>query len=94
MSKVGEIFTVLGNLFIAILSTFIGYVMLTQIPHYADNIVSPVFPTLGFLIVSLVIGSLFMNVYGMAVDSILMCYIIDNELNRNQGGAKSVPPSL
>lgn len=35
-----------------------------------------------------------MNVYGMAIDAILMCYIVDSELNRSQGGAKSVPPSL
>lgn len=68
--------------------------MLTQIPHYADNIVSPFVPTIGFLIISMVVGSLFMNVYGMAVDAILLCYIIDSELHRNEGGAKSVPSSL
>lgn len=91
---VGEVFTVLGNMFIGISSTAIGYTILTQIGHFSDNIVSPIIPTLGFLIISFVIGSLFMNVYGMAVDSILMCYIVDSELNRSNGGAKSVPPSL
>ena len=35
-----------------------------------------------------------MNVYGMAVDSILLCYIADTELHRSEGGAKSIPPSL
>jgi solute carrier family 44 (choline transporter-like protein), member 2/4/5 len=53
-----------------------------------------VVPTIGFLIISLVIGSLFMNVYGMAVDAILLCYIADSELHRHEGGAKSVPESL
>lgn len=91
---VGEIFTVLGNMFIGISSTVIGYLILTQISYFADNIVSPVVPTLGFLIISFVIGSLFMNVYGMAVDSILLCYIADSELNSKSGGAKSIPPSL
>jgi hypothetical protein len=72
----------------------LGYVIITQIDYYSDNIISPVLPTCGFLIISLVIGSLFMNVYGMAVDSILLCYIADSELHRHEGGAKSVPSSL
>jgi len=35
-----------------------------------------------------------MNVYGMGVDTILLCYIADSELYRHEGGAKSIPPSL
>ncbi len=35
-----------------------------------------------------------MNVYGMAVDTILICYIVDYELFKHEGGAKSIPPSL
>jgi len=46
------------------------------------------------LCVSMVIASLFMNVYGMAVDSILLCYLVDTELYKHEGGAKSIPPSL
>lgn len=35
-----------------------------------------------------------MNVYGMGVDTILLCYLADLELYKKEGGAKSVPPAL
>ena len=81
-------------MFIGISSTMIGYVMLTEIDYFSNDIISPIIPTMGFLITSFTIGSLFMNVYGMAIDTILLCYIVDMELNRNKGGAQSIPPSL
>lgn len=35
-----------------------------------------------------------MSVYGMGVDTILMCYMADMELFKLEGGARSVPPAL
>lgn len=35
-----------------------------------------------------------MNIYGMATDTILLCYLADVELFHHQGGAQSVPPAL
>ena len=35
-----------------------------------------------------------MNLYGMGVDTLLMCYLVDYELHKNEGGPKSAPPSL
>jgi len=35
-----------------------------------------------------------MNLYGIGTDSILLCYLADYELNKNQGGAKSMPVTL
>lgn len=37
---------------------------------------------------------MFMNLYGMGVDTLLLCYLVDSEVNRNEGGAKSVPRQL
>lgn len=34
---------------------------------------------------SLAVGILFMSVYGMAVDCILQCYCLDEELNKKKG---------
>ncbi|KAM3144620.1 hypothetical protein pb186bvf_003227 [Paramecium bursaria] len=91
---IGEIFTTISNLFIGAASALIGFVMITQIPAYSETITSPLFPTLFFLFIALIIGSLFMNIYGMATDTILLCYLADVELFHNQGGAQSVPPAL
>lgn len=35
-----------------------------------------------------------MNLYGMGVDTLLMCLLVDSEVNKNEGGPKSVPRSL
>lgn len=35
-----------------------------------------------------------MNLYGMGVDTLLMCYLVDYELNKNEGGLKSCPAAL
>lgn len=35
-----------------------------------------------------------MNVYGIAIDTILLCYLIDEEVYKSEGGAKLVPESL
>lgn len=34
---------------------------------------------------------MFMNIYGMGVDTLLLCYLVDFEMHKNEGGAKSVP---
>jgi len=46
------------------------------------------------MIISFVVGCLFMNIYGMGTDSILLCYLADYELHQNEGGAKSIPATL
>ncbi|CAD8074823.1 unnamed protein product [Paramecium primaurelia] len=88
---IGEIFSTLANLSIGITATFIGFIMITQIDHYSNQISSPVLPTVFFAFISLTLSSIFMNVYGMGIDTILLCYMADRELFST---AKSVPQSL
>jgi len=45
-----------------------------------------------FAVISYTIGSLFMNIYGMGADTLLMCLCSDKELSR--GAASSCPPTL
>lgn len=42
-----------------------------------------------FAIISFVVGSIFMNIYGMAADTLLICLCADKELSK--GSAKSCP---
>ena len=37
---------------------------------------------------------MFMSLYGMGVDAILICYLVDYESNKNEGGPKHAPPTL
>lgn len=51
-------------------------------------------PSLFFIVIALVIASFFMNVYGIGIDTILLCYLIDEEIYKEEGGAKSIPHNL
>ena len=39
-------------------------------------------------------GQIFMNLYGISGDAIVLCYLVDEELHRKEGGAQMVPESL
>ncbi|CAD8090823.1 unnamed protein product [Paramecium sonneborni] len=90
----GELFEFLGAIFISATTSFICYLIITKSESYKNNIFSPIAPTFAFVVVSYMIGKMFMNLYGMGVDTLLICYIVDTEMNKNEGGAKSVPNSL
>lgn len=64
-------FIFIGRLFVCATTTIICYAIITNATYYSDKIFSSIAPTILFVIISYVIGSLFMSVYGMAVDAIL-----------------------
>jgi len=44
-----------------------------------------VFPILVILILSYTVGSAFLNVYGLAIDSILHCFVLDEQIAKKSG---------
>ncbi|EER06786.1 ctl transporter, putative [Perkinsus marinus ATCC 50983] len=61
---------------------------------YDGEINSPVVPIIIFVVVGYVVGKLITNVFGLAVDSMLQCFVADEELNKASGGAQCTPPLL
>ncbi|KAF4722985.1 hypothetical protein FOZ63_024213 [Perkinsus olseni] len=61
---------------------------------YDGDINSPVVPIVIYVVVGYVVGKLITNVFGLAVDSMLQCFVADEELNKSCGGAQSTPPLL
>jgi hypothetical protein len=88
VSMLGEIFIFVGKAFITILAALIGYVIITQSTQYSTKIYSPIFPTIAFVIVGYAISELFMSVYGMAANTILHCFCLDEKLQE----AERAPP--
>lgn len=66
-----------GKLLIATLCTLLGYLLITNIEQYSENIYSPFMPTVIFFVVSYVVASLFMDVFGIGSDTLLMCYCLE-----------------
>jgi hypothetical protein len=87
---IGSVFVFIGTIFITLISTFLGWLILTR--ELSDQVFSSFGPTLVFFVVSYVIGSNFMSIYGMSADTIIHCFCIDSEAH--DGGPQHAPPLL
>jgi hypothetical protein len=72
-----------GVLFIMVFTTYFGYQLLMAV--FADEISTPYGACFIYLLIGNVVGRLVMNVFGMAVDTALQCFVIDEELNGEVG---------
>ena len=95
LGSIGDVFMFFGKVLIVLGSAFFGYMLITRWDRYDDKLTSPFLPTIVFCIIAYLIAALFMIVYGMATDTILHCFIADEELNSSDGrGAYHAPEPL
>lgn len=80
VSSVGAIFMFLGRLFIICLTVAICYLQMTQWPKVRDSTSSPYFPCIIAGLIAYLIGAIFMSVFSFAGDTILQCFLLDEEL--------------
>lgn len=84
LAGVSTAYLFLGKLFVTGVTTLIGYIVFTQLPSYSDPasdlaVSSPFWPCLVLAIVSYRVGSLFMSVYAVTIDAMLMCYVFNED---------------
>jgi len=70
-----------GRLTIAALTTGMCLAILSEDSYYSNHLSSVLLPGLAIFITSYMIGSLFMLVYEVAVDTIFLCFLVDEETN-------------
>ncbi|CAD7931268.1 unnamed protein product [Amoebophrya sp. A25] len=94
LAMIGTLVRAIGIMFIVATTTIIGYFIL--IAMYEEDISSPVLCILLFFMMGYVIGQLFMDVFGLAVDTTLQCFVADEELHAGgeAGGAQYTPEEL
>lgn len=85
VAVLGEFFVFLGKCFIAIITTLTGYIIVTNADYYKQQLYSPVIPCIFFFLVSLLVGSIFMSVYGLAADAIMVCFFVEKDLVEREG---------
>jgi len=73
----GGLFIMMGTLAISLSATYIGYIYVQNKPEIKNKLMGMTFPCLVFFICSYTIGAIFMNVYGVATEAILQCFILD-----------------
>lgn len=86
LKVVATLFIVLGKLLIGGASALLCFMILTNVKSYSDldrdtAVPNPFIPSMFTFCVTYAIGSMFMGVYGTAIDSVLMCFIQDCEVN-------------
>jgi hypothetical protein len=79
-----------GVLFIMVFTTYVGYQLLMAV--FADELSTPYGACFIYLVIGNIVGRLVMNVFGMAVDTALQCFVADEELNGVVGD--HTPPQL
>ena len=76
----------LGRLFIICVTAAVCYVQMTQWPQVKEKVSSPYFPTIIAGIIGFLIGGIFMSVFSFASDTILQCFLLDEELGAQGKG--------
>lgn len=80
VSGLGSIVLAFGQVFIFGLTTFSGYYIIENYEPWKSNVTNPMFPTIMFGLVGFLIGYIFMSVYGVVSDAILMIFTMDEEI--------------
>jgi len=93
MHTLGCIFMFLGKLFVISLTGLICYLIIVQAETPGESISSPWFPVIVTCIIAYLIGSGFMSVVSFSMDTILQCFLLDEEmLQRGKGRPSSNRP--
>jgi choline transporter-like protein 2/4/5 len=85
---IGSIFVLFGKVFVASITSLIGFLVITKWDRFSDELYSPFIPTFIMFVFAYAIGAVFMTVYGLASDAILACFVVDEELSKQ----KNAPP--
>lgn len=74
---------------------FICYYIYTTCEPYKTEMSSTFLPLLLIFFISYGVSTVFMSVYGMAIDTILMCFLYDEKMNMgNMEGKMRAPSTL
>lgn len=77
VSMVGDFVLMLGKLFISVFTTFIAYLALQA---DSGNVNGFILPMIFVFLLSYFVASMFVEIFGMGIETILMCYIADEEM--------------
>lgn len=86
LAFIGDSAVIIGKLFIAALTTMVSYYLMaeTNIKYLDTPTAQPLIPAILIFLASWVIGSLFMQVYSQTINTLMLCYIMDEEMHNGQ----------
>merc|ERR1711988_1135206 len=81
VAMLGSVISVIGILFITVSTSVTGYFLLKALHPE----VTPVLPMAVYAVVSYLVAKLYMNVFGLSVDTMLQCFIAAEEMGDDSG---------
>lgn len=82
LGAIGDIFKVLGKAFITVVSTYAGFLIISNFDPFQSQIESPIAPTCVFALSSYIVSGLFMTIHEMACDTIIQTFLIDEQIHK------------
>ena len=79
------IVTNLGKIMVPLATTGICALILLNVDPYQDELGSPIIPLIIIFIISLAIAMMFLTVYDTAIDTVFLCFLIDEKHNAKSG---------
>ncbi len=87
----GTVFTFIGKLFISGLCGVVGYIVIEYDENLAEELHSAIFPVFVFMGIGYVVATVFFSIYGVAADTVLLCFFWDKEIASQGGRPVSAP---
>jgi choline transporter-like protein 2/4/5 len=76
----GWIFIFIGKIAIISGTVIVGYLIITNVDDIEKNISSPVFPCIVFGVIAYLVATIFLTIFGFAMDCILQSFLVDETL--------------
>lgn len=88
IAGIGGMFIFIGKLFISLGTVLVCYLIFTNMDPYMTEMTSTFWPLVFIFIISFTVGIIFLAVYSMAIDCILLCFLHDEEDAKGKGNEK------
>jgi len=79
LGSLGELLSLLGKALITALAAGTGFFLVTETDHYREKLTSPIAPVVVFALIAYCVSSLFMSVFEITCDCILVLYLEDEK---------------
>merc|ERR1711951_108363 len=79
------IVTTLGKIMIPLLTTALCAAIFVFMEPYKSELSSPIYPLVIIFVISLAVALMFLTVYDTAIDTVFMCFLLDEKHNKANG---------
>jgi hypothetical protein len=93
VKKVGDFVLFIGKLFIPLVTTFLAYLVLSY-GSDEDDSNSLIMPCIVTFIIAYFVALMFVELFGMAISTVILCYVADEEMFPDNPEKRFVPGSL